>query len=499
MRKRTPFYLSKSGMLTALIAAMFSPHAYAAPAGLVDFVQGTASATGSDGNPRVLGKGTEVNSGDIITVGDGRAQIRMSDGSYLALRPHTIFKIDDYQFNGKADGSEKGFFSLVKGGLRTISGLIGKTNKQNYKLSTPNATIGIRGTAWDTVFCNNDCTTTPTPSGAPPNNGLYVQVYQGIIAVSNPAGSQPFSAGQFGFIPSPNSAPSIVTPENFPFAFDVPPPREAPPPLAGTIINTQLPPFASGDQLTSSGLPAGLPVGPVLTSGPGFWVSYATPSGVYDTLPNTVTATFDANQTLTSFSSGSSFMDFSGGTAAPAPESGGDGIIGWGRWTGNISSADYLGSGNYGADNGIHYVVGMPTPTTTIQNMHTTAIYTLVGATQPSTFNGSTYSLGTFSGSATVVFNGPSTSLTLNASIVDSAAGINYNLASFYGSMPLSVVTSPNTAVFTASGYYGPSCAALTINGLFAGANAERLGIAYRIDNQMTSKITTGAAAFKTP
>lgn len=493
MRKRTPFYLSKSGMLTALIAAMFSPHAYAAPAGLVDFVQGTASATGSDGNPRVLGKGTEVNSGDIITVGDGRAQIRMSDGSYLALRPHTIFKIDDYQFNGKADGSEKGFFSLVKGGLRTISGLIGKTNKQNYKLSTPNATIGIRGTAWDTLICNNDCFTTPTPSGAPPDNGLFVQVLQGIINVTNPAGSQPFSAGQFGFIPSPNSAPSIVTPENFPFAFDVPPPREALTPLPTDVITTQLqPPFTSGGQLTSSGLPAGLPVGPVLTSGPGYSIAYAFDFGSNGYVNySPVTATFDANQRLTSFT-GSSSANYAGGTSY---DTGADGIIGWGRWVGNFMGQDAQGSFDYSSvpNSGIAYVVGLPTLKANLP-YGTTATYSLVGATRPYTYYGGSYTLGTFSGSADVTFGVANITLQLNAIVATGTPLGNYNLASL-GPLTLSMPNTTTSEFFTSSSW-GAS-GSFNINGLFAGSTGERLGIAYQLDpNGSGTNNTTGAAAF---
>ena len=61
-------------------------------------------------------------------------------------RPNTEFKVEDYHFSGQADGSEKGFFKLVKGSLRAITGLIGKSNKQAWRMNTPVATIGIRGT-----------------------------------------------------------------------------------------------------------------------------------------------------------------------------------------------------------------------------------------------------------------------------------------------------------------------------------------------------------------
>lgn len=54
------------------------------------------------------------------------------------------------------DGS-RAFFRLVKGGFRSVSGLIGKVNQDNYRVSTPVATIGIRGTRYSARLCQGDC------------------------------------------------------------------------------------------------------------------------------------------------------------------------------------------------------------------------------------------------------------------------------------------------------------------------------------------------------
>ena len=70
----------------------------------------------------------------------------MIDGGLVALRPDTKLKVDTYVFNGQEDGSENPVFSLLKGGLRAITGIIGKRNKERYNLRTPTSTIGIRGT-----------------------------------------------------------------------------------------------------------------------------------------------------------------------------------------------------------------------------------------------------------------------------------------------------------------------------------------------------------------
>ena len=54
----------------------------------------------------------------------------MGDGGMITMRPDTEFKIDSYNFNGQQDGTEKSFFSLLKGGFRSVTGLIGKLHKR---------------------------------------------------------------------------------------------------------------------------------------------------------------------------------------------------------------------------------------------------------------------------------------------------------------------------------------------------------------------------------
>ncbi len=64
----------------------------------------------------------------------------------VSLQPETIYKINQYSFSGEEDGSEYALTELmIKGGLRTISGLIGHKNRERYQPTTPAATIGIRG------------------------------------------------------------------------------------------------------------------------------------------------------------------------------------------------------------------------------------------------------------------------------------------------------------------------------------------------------------------
>ncbi|MGP1676910.1 MAG: hypothetical protein ACTS6J_07085 [Burkholderiales bacterium] len=117
------------------------------------------------------------------------------------------------EFRFKQEDPEKDsfIFGLVKGGLRAVTGLVGKRgDKDAYSLGTATATIGIRGTSYGA----DDCLTTRCPK---PNSsdslepGVYVSVTDGEIVATNNAGSQSFLAGQFGAISDRNSRPRFLS------------------------------------------------------------------------------------------------------------------------------------------------------------------------------------------------------------------------------------------------------------------------------------------------
>lgn len=126
----------------------------AQPAGQVIAAGAGVKAKATNGVVRPLKRRSKVYQGDTIITGRSSAQIRFSDGALTALRPGTKFKIVTFRWPGKQDGSEKGIFSLIKGGLSAISGAIGKKHRNNYQMRTPVATIGIRGTSYFLEYLN---------------------------------------------------------------------------------------------------------------------------------------------------------------------------------------------------------------------------------------------------------------------------------------------------------------------------------------------------------
>ncbi|OYZ03635.1 MAG: hypothetical protein B7Y32_04640, partial [Methylophilales bacterium 16-45-7] len=132
-----------------------SPIVVAQSAGTILFKSGNAIITRADQSTQAIQQHDAVLNGDTIDTKDGRVQIGFIDGGKVSLQPETIYKINQYTFSGQEDGSEYALTELVKGGLRTISGLIGHKNRERYQLATPVATIGIRGTEFTVIFIAN--------------------------------------------------------------------------------------------------------------------------------------------------------------------------------------------------------------------------------------------------------------------------------------------------------------------------------------------------------
>ncbi|MCP4042857.1 MAG: FecR domain-containing protein, partial [Gammaproteobacteria bacterium] len=148
MNHLTRFPRKTQSALVAMIAAALPASGFGAVAGHVNFAYGPVIVTSNDGGKRKITRGSPIQPGDTIDTHAGMAQIRFKDGGFISLKSQSRFQVEEYNFSGKEDGTERSFFNLIKGGFRTITGLIGGRNKKAYRVRTPVATIGIRGTAY---------------------------------------------------------------------------------------------------------------------------------------------------------------------------------------------------------------------------------------------------------------------------------------------------------------------------------------------------------------
>jgi hypothetical protein len=134
---------SKIGILFAavMVAVAFAPVANAQPDGVVVAVVQQATIDAKTGKT-VLMPANPIYSGDkIITDQIGNAQIKFRDDTKLVVGPNSMLVIDAFVFN-KDDTARQVSISALKGAFRFISG---KSPKDVYRITTPTATIGVRG------------------------------------------------------------------------------------------------------------------------------------------------------------------------------------------------------------------------------------------------------------------------------------------------------------------------------------------------------------------
>ena len=199
---RTLYQLCSLVSISFLLSGFCLPAQADDSAGLVMLVSGKLEARQDSQPPRLLKRGSPFYNHDTLTTFDAsEAQLRFTDGTLVSLRPDSVFKIDDYKFAGKQAAENKGSavnytVSLIKGGFRSISGEIAKTDPSEYKIKTDVATIGVRGTEFSLML--------------DPTGGLGAATYKGLIYLQNAAGYIEIGDGAeygYAYIASNNSKP----------------------------------------------------------------------------------------------------------------------------------------------------------------------------------------------------------------------------------------------------------------------------------------------------
>ncbi|HXZ53431.1 MAG TPA: FecR family protein [Burkholderiales bacterium] len=489
MRNAHPSRPKFAALLVLLLTAAGAGQAMA-NVGRVEFVSGDVTAVSATGQSHALMRGEQLSQGDTIHTNAGRAQIRFADGAYVSLQPGTEFGIKEYNFDGKADGTERGFFALLKGAMRAVTGLIGHVDHSKYRISTPTATVGIRGTGGLIQVLNDGAT--------------LIRGSSGIWVLSSPAGSVEVPAGTSAIAPANPNIPPHETSEG---------PSLPPPPPVGGLNND----FRQGDQVKPDGTPASLSIASItppppptqLPSGRGYAaaVAFSDPNidsnlqGVLSS-GSPATAVFDATGALTHVNfkdpamQAESVFNLNPDGKQVQGESGNDGIIAWGRWTGGVNincgaSACPL-QPTYTDNQGLHYVVGLPTPVLPTTG---TATYTLTGATSPTYVDGHT-SPGTFTGTLDVGFTaaGANVGMNFNVAMPDASYALTGNTTTT--SSQFGAGTDLKTLSVTGGNCASGGCSS-NVQGFFAGPTAERAGVAYQITDGSTQQQILGAAAFK--
>lgn len=262
-------------LITALLTTAGISFDAWAQAGRIQFSSGEVTVQRSNGRSINAFKGLAVDEGDtVVTGGDGQAQLKMVDEALIALRANTELRVDTYRYVGREDGNEQSVLGLLRGAFRSITGAIGRLNRDAYRVRTPTATIGIRGTDHETAYIPPDAQAI-YPDADP---GTYNLVHSGLTFIEANGQRVELAANQAGFAAlAPNIAPArlpVIPPflrgpgfgpqagprgaahrgpdgprrprpgqrPVHPGASLPPPPGSVPPPAPGTFDPRQLPP-----------------------------------------------------------------------------------------------------------------------------------------------------------------------------------------------------------------------------------------------------------------
>ncbi|MEO5619136.1 MAG: FecR domain-containing protein [Candidatus Eisenbacteria bacterium] len=448
------------------------------------------------GNPSPARAGTALQVGDsVVTAAAANAQLGFIDDSLVALRESSSFLIEKFQFQ-QAAGQNGLAFSLLRGGLRTVTGLIGATRRDDYRVTTPIASVGIRGTHYSLLYCQDDCV---EDAGVLAPNGAYGGVYDGAVAVSNNAGEAEFGRDEYFFVADINTLPQpLLAPPSFladrlkglakgaPKAANEPTPRaaDATSAAAGAVdppgAETPVTGFVATETRAAGGAP--LVVGStapqsaltfvhslVETNGGnstygGATLGTAIPGLTFVSSPNGELASInlevgDASRIYTRGPGGSDML-------------GSDPVSGarWGRWVDPrvaiLVTDDSLAIGTQVPPGGVHYMYGVaPTSDAVLAARTGSVSFSDVGGTTPTNSAGQVATSFAF-GPMNVNFTTRSANL--------SAINVTFPNASWsYSNVPFTFQTGPGNFTHldgTLNGIgtcTGPGCGGATVGSLF--------------------------------
>ena len=173
-------------LFAILAAALIVPFAAGNAFGQAAYVhEMTGTLTGTVGTQtRSLRQGDTIAAGTTVSTGDkSRAVLKFEDGQIMALAERSSFRIVEYRYVKERVRDSNAVFALLQGGLRFITGVIGSTNRNNFRLTAGTATIGIRGTDGN-VYYNSVV------------GAVNAAVNAGQIAITTPAGTQNVGPGE---------------------------------------------------------------------------------------------------------------------------------------------------------------------------------------------------------------------------------------------------------------------------------------------------------------
>lgn len=149
---RQPFVCSVRPLVTAVVAAC----ALGLPAvsfaseqaiGQVSLLIGVARVIHMDGSSEPLRRGAPIQVGDRVeTSANGHVHLRFIDNGAVSVRPDSVLEVQAYRYDADKPHANEVRLKVEQGTSRSISGAATEVDKNRFRLNTPIAAIGVRGT-----------------------------------------------------------------------------------------------------------------------------------------------------------------------------------------------------------------------------------------------------------------------------------------------------------------------------------------------------------------
>jgi hypothetical protein len=119
---------------------------HAQTVGEVSLVLGRAYLKTGD-QEQTIRAGTRIQVSDqIITEANGHVHIRFVDEALVSVRPDSLLEIQRYDYNPQSPSQSSIKLNLMEGITRSISGEGARAARERFRMNTPIAAIGVRGT-----------------------------------------------------------------------------------------------------------------------------------------------------------------------------------------------------------------------------------------------------------------------------------------------------------------------------------------------------------------
>lgn len=150
------------GLLLAQAAAAQAP----VVVGETTLVIGQAQIINANGKSIPVTRGSVIQVGDVIqTEIGGHVHLRFVDGGRVSVRPSSRLQVENYTHSAQQPQLSAIKFTLQEGVVRSITGSWGESARERFRLNTPLAAIGVKGTDF-IVRANADATAATVFSGA---------------------------------------------------------------------------------------------------------------------------------------------------------------------------------------------------------------------------------------------------------------------------------------------------------------------------------------------